>query len=152
MKNFLILLCAIVGGVVVGYYAYYAKEGVRPDLQYKEDSYSRHSVSTRDADRKLQLVLNRIAGTYEMYENRGVEGFVTIYVTKINPDGTGYTKYDTDDVEYYDGAYLRDSETIVFTGKYGGTQFTITSNGIEDPACRKYNKQVGYFKYGMRKL
>ena len=151
MKKFLTYLCVVIGGVVGWYLANYDGGGTSQDYQY-EDSYSEQSASTDVIDRKLQSVLNRIEGTYEMYENRGIEGFVTIYVTKINSDGTGYVKYNTGDVKYFDGAYLKDSETIVFTSKYGGTPYTYFHDRIEDPACRKYYNEIGAFKYGMRKL
>lgn len=143
------LCVAIVGAV--GWLLVNYDDGVSQDYNY-EDFYSEQSSQTEGVDRELQRVLNKIAGTYEMCEPRGIEGIHVVYTVKINSDGTGVIVYDTGDREYFTGAYLKDNSTIVFTSDYGGTLFTITGNGIEDPACRKYYNEVGALRYYMRKL
>ena len=149
MKYFWTFLC--IAGVIIWIFVNNNSGGTNQDYQY-ENSYSSQPTEAKSVDMELQRVLKRIAGTYEMYEPRGMEGIHIIYTVKINTDGTGVVAYNTGEREYFTGAYLQDNKTIVFTNDYGGTPFTIFGNEIEDPACRKYYNEVGAYRYYMRKV
>lgn len=146
MRKFLLGVLVGVAGCLICTFA----------LNYSKQSYSygqeQTEPLTQTIDRELQNVLNRIAGTYEFVEHRGIYGFRTIYIVIVNRDGTGKMVNKDGTIEKFYGAYLTDESTIVFKGDYGGTRFKIVGRGIEDEACLKYVSEIGTPKYYMNKI
>lgn len=120
------------------------------NTSYQSNTYA--NAPQDSADRELQSVLNKIAGTYELTENLGIYGFRTVYAVKINRDGTGMMAYDTGDIENFFSARLSGSNKIVFNGNYGGTVFLLSGPGIEDESAKKELTEIGTPKYVMTKI
>lgn len=61
------------------------------DSSYNEGYESSYNSNNENLNENTELknVLEKIAGTYEIYENRGVQGLHTWCILKINSDGTG---------------------------------------------------------------
>lgn len=150
MKKFLLyILAGVTGWLICTFLFSYSEQ-----LYYNSQEYINKSgeQQTETINRELQNVLNRIAGTYEFVEHRGIYGFKTIYTITVNRNGTGKIVYEDGAVERIYGVYLNDASTIVFNGDYGGTRFKLVGRGIEDEACRKYVSEVGTPKYYMNKI
>lgn len=121
---------------------------------YEEQEYTEEYVVeySKPADNELEQILKNIAGTYELVEQTGSYGYENIYTIVVYKEGYGKITYADGSGEYFYSAQLKDSNTIVFNGDYGGTVFLLAGPGIEDEACRKYFNEIGTPKYYMRKL
>ena len=107
--------------------------------------------SNSETDSQLKNVLRNIAGTYEIYENRGVQGFHTWCVLKIDADGTGVKVEDDGTRTYINSTHLNSDNTITFSmsdgigERYG---YNSISGSLELLNARSYN---GYIIDGIRK-
>lgn len=68
--------------------AYWSEEDLIED-EHKEPSYDSSNDNPKEEYNQLKNVLRNIAGTYEIYENRGIQGLHTWCILKISSDGTG---------------------------------------------------------------
>ena len=164
MLNIVSLVSAILIGALIGafigvcadaFFGNTANKNVNTYVNTSAYTYSNSSANTSghadSADRELQSVLNKIAGTYELTENLGIYGFRTVYTVKINRDGTGMFVSDNGHIENYFGARLSGSNKIVFSGNYGGSVYLLSGPGIEDESANKERTEIGTPKYIMRK-
>ena len=120
------------------------------NTSYQSNTYA--NAPQDSADRELQSVLNKIAGTYELTENLGIYGIRTVYTVKINRDGTGMFVSDNGHIENYFSARLSGSNRIVFNGNYGGSVYLLSGPGIEDESAKKELTEIGTPKYVMTKI
>lgn len=132
----------------------YAMDEISTNQHNNSETYTSANTSryADSADRELQSVLNKIAGTYELTENLGIYGFRTVYTVKINRDGTGMFVSDNGHIENYFSARLSGSNKIVFNGNYGGSVYLLSGPGIEDESAKKELTEIGTPKYVMTKI
>lgn len=142
------LYCAI-AGFAVNMINYCGSDS--DEYEDSETSYYSNSKNSSEEDTQLKNVLRQIAGTYEIYENRGVQGLHTWCVLKIDSDGTGVKVEDNGTRTNITGAYLNSDNTISFSlsdgsgEKYGINSF---SGSLEILNPRTYN---GLIIDGIRK-
>ena len=140
-------------GLTYNIFVYYYNNSDEFDFSYYEPNNEYYETSTNNVgDKELTRVLNRIAGTYELVENAGIYGLITVYTVVINKDGTGRTVFKDGSIENFYGAYLDGSNRIVFSGDYGGTPFKLSGVGIDDESALNDMTPYGTPKYVMRKI
>ena len=161
MKDNILNVVSLVSAILVGAFIGICADALFGDTDNNNvntyaNTYSNSSANTSmytdSADRELQSVLNKIAGTYELTENLGIYGFRTVYTVKINRDGTGMFVSDNGHIENYFSARLSGSNKIVFNGNYGGSVYLLSGPGIEDESAKKELTEIGTPKYVMTKI
>ena len=144
----LVLYCAIAGFTLnmINYCSNASNE-----YESSETYYSSNNEYASNGNSKLNKVLREIAGTYEIYENRGVQGFHTWCVLRIDSDGTGVKVEDDGTRTYINSTHLNSDNTITFSMSDGIGEcygYNSISGSLELLNPRSYN---GYIIDGIRK-
>ena len=104
------------------------------EYEDNETSYYSSSEGNSEGDTQLKNVLKQIAGTYEIYENRGVQGLHTWCILKIDSDGTGVKVENNGVRTYINSTHLNSDGTISFSFSDGSGErygYSSFSGGLE---------------------
>lgn len=99
----------------------------------------------QNEDTQHQKILRSIAGTYEIYEHRGVQGLHTWCILKINSDGTGVKIEEGNVRTNIIGTHINDDNTISFSLSDGSGEiyrYSSFSGTLDLINPRMYNGMV----------